>query len=142
MLVFQQKLVSLQPQNRNVRALEYGVMVTLQILVLSFQVRILVLQPKRPLVQHQRLFSLQTKTSPCNRGGVLNTESRLFSNPENCLFCLFVFLLDVFVDMTDLLLCSFNLGLQLVHLFAQFSQQTVTRLRCSVQETKVVLIGM
>ena len=39
--------VSLQPQNRNDLLLGYGVMVTLQILVLSFLVRIQVAQLKK-----------------------------------------------------------------------------------------------
>ena len=50
------KVSKFASQNRNVRALEYGVMVTLQILVLSFLVRILVLQQESRWLNNQRLF--------------------------------------------------------------------------------------
>ena len=57
-LVVRKKVVPLHPQNRN--ALGYGVMVTLQILVLPFLVRVRVPQLKRRL-PNGSLFSAQSE---------------------------------------------------------------------------------
>ena len=76
--------VSLQPQNGNDLLLGYGVMVTLQILVLSFLVRIQVAQPSKKSCEYNKFaaflfLSPKYKNSPnLQEAEAINLSSKKF----------------------------------------------------------------
>ena len=114
-LVVQEKVVPLHPQNRNKeffssKILGYGVMVTLQILVLPFLVRV-------------RVPQLKTK-NPSRLAGIL------------CL-CLILG-----IDCFDFLSYKIHVVLKLLHLAVHLVYKAVTLLRTCVKESEIVLVGL
>ena len=110
------KAVPLQPHFGNeVLTLGYGVMVTLQILVLSFLVRVRVPQHKKRLPGWKPF---------------LMSVHHLF------------FLTVLCVNRFDLVTNELYLILQFLHLAVHLVNKGVTLLRGSIEETEVVLVGL
>ena len=129
-LVVQEKVVPLHPQNRtrefwSNNILGYGVMVTLQILVLPFLVRVRVPQLKKTLSSMLSVFCFCiSKRNPAGMGGIL--------------YLCFVFS----VDGLNLLANKIHIILQFLYLAVHLVDKAVTLLRAGIQESEVVLVGL